>query len=122
MHTQVTPAHDPNDFACGQRHGLPTITVMRDDGTMSSAAGKEYVGLDRFEAREKVSLVPARCKRTSHRVMRNLQGNTYHTASNEAIVLKSVTWRDVLWLWYGRAQFSIVLHTWQPILFQFSPF
>jgi valyl-tRNA synthetase len=47
---KVTPAHDPNDFAIGQRHGLPQITVMTKDGSMNEAAGR-FAGLDRFEAR-----------------------------------------------------------------------
>ena len=47
---KVTPAHDPNDFAIGQRHGLPQITVMAKDGSMNEAAGR-FAGLDRFEAR-----------------------------------------------------------------------
>jgi valyl-tRNA synthetase len=50
---KVTPAHDPNDFAIGQRHGLPQITVMAKDGTMNAAAGR-FAGLDRFEARRAV--------------------------------------------------------------------
>jgi valyl-tRNA synthetase len=50
---KVTPAHDPNDFAIGQRHGLPQITVMAKDGTMNEAAGR-FAGLDRFEARKAV--------------------------------------------------------------------
>ncbi len=50
---KVTPAHDPNDFAIGQRHGLPLITVMAKDGTMNAAAG-HFAGLDRFEARAAV--------------------------------------------------------------------
>ncbi|MBM5816046.1 MAG: valine--tRNA ligase [Cyanobacteria bacterium K_Offshore_surface_m2_239] len=50
---KVTPAHDPNDFAIGQRHGLPLITVMEKDGTMNAAAGP-FAGLDRFAAREAV--------------------------------------------------------------------
>jgi len=50
---KVTPAHDPNDFAIGQRHGLPQITVMAKDGTMNAAAGR-FAGLDRFEARQAV--------------------------------------------------------------------
>ena len=50
---KVTPAHDPNDFAIGQRHGLPQITVMRKNGTMNHQAG-EFEGLDRFEARKAV--------------------------------------------------------------------
>ncbi|MFO0139749.1 MAG: valine--tRNA ligase, partial [Cyanobacteriota bacterium] len=50
---KVTPAHDPNDFAIGQRHGLPQITVMAKDGSMNAAAGR-FAGLDRFEARRAV--------------------------------------------------------------------
>ncbi len=50
---KVTPAHDPNDFAIGQRHDLPLITVMNRDGTMNEAAGR-FHGLDRFEARKAV--------------------------------------------------------------------
>ena len=50
---KVTPAHDPNDFAIGARHGLPQITVMAKDGTMNAAAGR-FAGLDRFEARKQV--------------------------------------------------------------------
>jgi valyl-tRNA synthetase len=50
---KVTPAHDPNDFAIGQRHGLPQLTVMAKDGTMNEAAG-QFAGLDRFEARKAV--------------------------------------------------------------------
>ena len=50
---KVTPAHDPNDFAIGQRHGLPLITVMAKDGSMNSEAGR-FSGLDRFEARKAV--------------------------------------------------------------------
>ena len=50
---KVTPAHDPNDFAIGQRHDLPLVTVMAKDGTMNAAAGA-FAGLDRFEARQAV--------------------------------------------------------------------
>ena len=50
---KVTPAHDPNDFAIGQRHELPLVTVMNRDGTMNEAAGR-FAGLDRFEARAAV--------------------------------------------------------------------
>lgn len=50
---KVTPAHDPNDFAVGKRHGLPLITVIAKDGTMNEAAG-EFAGLDRFVARKAV--------------------------------------------------------------------
>jgi valyl-tRNA synthetase len=51
---KITPAHDPNDFTVGLRHQLPVLNVMNDDGTMNDAAGEEFVGLDRFECREKV--------------------------------------------------------------------
>ena len=50
---KITPAHDPNDFEVGQRHHLPEIDVMTDDGHMSAAAGS-YAGLERFEARKKI--------------------------------------------------------------------
>jgi valyl-tRNA synthetase len=50
---KITPAHDPNDFEVGKRHGLPQIDVMTDDGHMNSQAGA-YAGLDRFVARKKI--------------------------------------------------------------------
>jgi valyl-tRNA synthetase len=50
---KITPAHDPNDFEVGKRHGLAEIDVMTDDRHMSKAAGA-YAGLDRFEARKKI--------------------------------------------------------------------
>jgi valyl-tRNA synthetase len=50
---KVTPAHDPNDFNLGQRHGLPSISVMDETAHMNSAAGP-YAGLDRFAARKTV--------------------------------------------------------------------
>jgi valyl-tRNA synthetase len=50
---KVTPAHDPVDFELGLKHGLEQISVMNPDATIS-AAGGEYEGLDRFEAREAI--------------------------------------------------------------------
>ena len=50
---KVTPAHDPNDFEIGQRHHLPSVKVIGDDGAMSDEAGK-FAGLDRFECRRAV--------------------------------------------------------------------
>jgi valyl-tRNA synthetase len=50
---KVTPAHDPNDFAAGQRLGLPSITILGFDAKMTAEAGA-YAGLDRFEARKRV--------------------------------------------------------------------
>ena len=50
---KVTPAHDPNDFEIGERHGLPSVKVIGDDGRMSAEAGR-FEGLDRFECRKTV--------------------------------------------------------------------
>ncbi len=50
---KVTPAHDPNDFEIGQRHGLDKINIMTDDAVMNENAGR-YKGLERYEARKKV--------------------------------------------------------------------
>jgi valyl-tRNA synthetase len=50
---KVTPAHDANDFAAGQRLGLPSITIIGFDAKMTAEAGA-YAGLDRFEARKRV--------------------------------------------------------------------
>ncbi len=49
---KVTPAHDPNDFAIGQRHKLPSISIL-DDTAHITVAGA-YLGLDRYEARKRV--------------------------------------------------------------------
>jgi valyl-tRNA synthetase len=46
---KVTPAHDPNDFEIGQRHGLPSLTVLDERGLIT--AHGPFEGLDRFEAR-----------------------------------------------------------------------
>ncbi len=51
---KVTPAHDPNDAAIGERHGLPAVVVIARDGTMTPEAGAAYAGLDRYEARRRV--------------------------------------------------------------------
>jgi valyl-tRNA synthetase len=51
---KITPAHDPNDFQVAKRHELPVINIMNADATMNEAAGEEFVGMDRFECREKV--------------------------------------------------------------------
>ena len=50
---KITPAHDPNDFEMGQRHGLETIVIMNKDGTMNEKAGK-YEGMDRYECRKAI--------------------------------------------------------------------
>ncbi|ETT82479.1 valine--tRNA ligase [Viridibacillus sp. FSL H7-0596] len=50
---KITPAHDPNDFEVGNRHDLPRILVMNEDGSMNDNAGK-YKGMDRFECRKAI--------------------------------------------------------------------
>lgn len=51
---KVTPAHDPNDYAVGQRHQLPMIGVLTLDAKINDNAPAAYRGLDRFVARKKV--------------------------------------------------------------------
>jgi valyl-tRNA synthetase len=50
---KITPAHDPNDFEIGQRHKLPSVKVIGDDGRMTADAGR-FADQDRFEARKAV--------------------------------------------------------------------
>lgn len=52
---KVTPAHDINDHALGLKHGLETIDIFNDDGTLSEAAGL-YVGQDRMDVRKQISI------------------------------------------------------------------
>uniref|UniRef100_A0A7S1CA53 valine--tRNA ligase n=1 Tax=Bicosoecida sp. CB-2014 TaxID=1486930 RepID=A0A7S1CA53_9STRA len=47
---KITPAHDPNDFACGRRHGLPEITIFTDTGEINEN-GAPFTGVMRFDAR-----------------------------------------------------------------------
>jgi len=48
---KITPAHDPNDFEVGERHGLERLSCINADATMNELAGK-YQGMDRFECRK----------------------------------------------------------------------
>ncbi len=50
---KITPAHDFNDFEVGQRHGLDMINVFDESGVIN-AAGRQYEGMDRFEARKRI--------------------------------------------------------------------
>ena len=50
---KVTPAHDPNDFDIGERHGCAKINIMNADATIA-AEGGAYAGLDRYEARTRI--------------------------------------------------------------------
>ena len=51
---KITPAHDPNDFLVGKRHGLAEINIMTDDAHMNELAGAKYCGMDRFECRKAI--------------------------------------------------------------------
>lgn len=50
---KITPAHDPNDFEVGKRHGLPEINIMNDDATINKEGGV-YAGMERYEARKAI--------------------------------------------------------------------
>src|SRR5881396_3465999 len=51
---KVTPAHDKNDYEAGKRNNLPELQVIDEAGRMTEAAGAEFAGRDRFDARLKV--------------------------------------------------------------------
>jgi valyl-tRNA synthetase len=47
---KITPAHDPNDYACGKRHSLAQVNVLDEDGRIN-ANGGPYAGLMRYDCR-----------------------------------------------------------------------
>ncbi|RMG68757.1 MAG: valine--tRNA ligase [Bacteroidetes bacterium] len=51
---KVTPAHDPNDYEIGQRHGLEVIDMFEADGTIAPTVGR-YTGMDRFDVRKQIT-------------------------------------------------------------------
>ncbi|MDO4720332.1 MAG: valine--tRNA ligase [Peptostreptococcaceae bacterium] len=51
---KITPAHDPNDFEVGERHMLPRVIIMNEDGRMNEHAGK-YAGMTRYECRKAIT-------------------------------------------------------------------
>merc|ERR1719253_1396141 len=51
---KITPAHDPNDFNTGKRHGLEFINVFTEDGLVNDEGGDRFRGLKRFAARKAV--------------------------------------------------------------------
>lgn len=51
---KITPAHDPNDFEIGKRHGLPEVQVIDQAGKMNAAAGEDYQGMDRYQCRAQI--------------------------------------------------------------------
>ncbi|MDP8211379.1 MAG: valine--tRNA ligase [Candidatus Stygibacter australis] len=51
---KITPAHDPNDFEVGQRHGLEQILVIDEHGFMNENAPEKYQGMDRYQCRKAI--------------------------------------------------------------------
>jgi valyl-tRNA synthetase len=51
---KITPAHDPNDYEMGLRHGLEQVQVIDQHARMTAEAGADFIGLDRYKARELV--------------------------------------------------------------------
>ena len=51
---KITPAHDPNDWECGRRHGLEAINLLNPDGTLNENVPEKYRGLDPVSARKLV--------------------------------------------------------------------
>lgn len=51
---KITPAHDVNDYAMGQRHNLELVNIFNDDATTNNNVPKEFVGLDRYVVRKKI--------------------------------------------------------------------
>ena len=50
---KITPAHDPNDYKCAQKHNLSYINIFNDDGTLNDNCGA-YKGMKRFDVRNKI--------------------------------------------------------------------
>ncbi|WP_421019375.1 hypothetical protein, partial [Klebsiella pneumoniae] len=51
---KVTPGHDFNDYAVGQRHKLPQLSILTLDAKIVADAPAAYAGMDRFDARKKI--------------------------------------------------------------------
>lgn len=51
---KITPAHDPNDYAIGERHNLDFVNILNDDGTLNENVGERFKGMKRFTARKVV--------------------------------------------------------------------
>jgi valyl-tRNA synthetase len=69
---KITPAHDPNDFEVGKRHNLTMPVIMAPDGTMTngvdaaSRVPSDFIGVDRFEARERIVHALQKTKQLMH--------------------------------------------------------
>ncbi|TAK89821.1 MAG: valine--tRNA ligase [Burkholderiaceae bacterium] len=104
---KVTPAHDFNDYAVGQRHGLPQIEIFTLDAKLNQNAPPAYQGLDRFDARKKIvadleaqglldsvkphTLMAPRCERTGVIVEPMLTDQWFVAMSKPDATGKSIT-------------------------------
>jgi valyl-tRNA synthetase len=118
---KVTPAHDANDYAVGQRHELPIIGVLNLDATVNDNAPEAYRGLDRFKAREQVvadleaqgllvevkkhKLMVPRCARTGQIVEPMLTDQWFVATTKPAPDGKSIAQRAVDAVQDGRVRF-----------------
>jgi valyl-tRNA synthetase len=118
---KVTPAHDPNDYAVGQRHGLPVLVVLNLDATINDNAPAPYRGLDRFVARKKVvadleaqgllvdtkkhKLVVPRCERTGQVVEPMLTDQWFMAMSKPGRDGKSIAEKAIEVVQDGRVRF-----------------
>ncbi|AKJ30560.1 valine--tRNA ligase [Caldimonas brevitalea] len=118
---KVTPAHDYNDYAVGQRHALPVIGVLTLDAKINDNAPPAYRGLDRFEARKKVvadleaqgflvevkkhKLMVPRCERTGQIIEPMLTDQWFVAMSKPDASGKSIAEKAVEVVQDGRVRF-----------------
>ncbi|MCW7536351.1 valine--tRNA ligase [Aquabacterium sp. A7-Y] len=118
---KVTPAHDVNDYAVGQRHGLPIIGVLTLDAKINDNAPEAYRGLDRFEARKRVvadleaqgflvevkkhKLMVPRCERTGQVIEPMLTDQWFVAMSKPDASGKSIAEKAIEVVQDGRVQF-----------------
>lgn len=81
---KITPAHDPNDFAMGQRHNLEMPEVIDETGHIANT-GTQFDGLDRFEAREQIRLALEEQGRVLKRIHPYVHSVGHSERSKEAI-------------------------------------
>jgi valyl-tRNA synthetase len=118
---KVTPAHDFNDYAVGQRHGLPSITIFTLDAKTNDEVPAAYRGIDRFEARKKVvadleaqgllvevkkhKLMVPRCERTGQIVEPMLTDQWFVAVSKPGPDGKSIAGRAIEVVESGEVKF-----------------
>ncbi|MET0348321.1 MAG: valine--tRNA ligase, partial [Rhizobacter sp.] len=118
---KVTPAHDTNDYAVGQRHKLPMIGVLNLDATVNDNAPEAYRGLDRFVARKRVvadleaqgflvevkkhKLMVPRCERTGQVIEPMLTDQWFVAVSKPGADGKSIAQKAIEVVQDGRVRF-----------------